>query len=178
MAAVERDFPTEKITVKEIPVGLETELKDVDSLLSREKPDLIINTITSLFLDSYFAEIAKSLGLRLVTPTELDLNDSSFGDSIIRVKSPSRMLAESVRDVVDHFELEKPYLRVLFDEEYRHVAEILKKLLSNGTEFLAIEEDNMKKQLRRIRKKPQMANFVVVANIDTMSNLTNAVGSV
>lgn len=52
----------------------------------------------------------------ILPPPELDIN--SLNKGIVMVKSPDRILMESVRDTVQHFDLASNFLRVLYDREY------------------------------------------------------------
>ena len=93
-------------------------------------PDLLINTDSRVSL--HMKDVARILKIPLVSISDDDpgesggeiwrsMNDASLstGDQgIVMVKSPARVLLESVRDVVQHFSLGSNFLRVLYDEEY------------------------------------------------------------
>ena len=116
--------------------GVEKEKKEqqVHSLSGTTKtvsfPDLLINTDSRVSL--HMKDVARILRIPLVSISDdgpgesggevwRSMNDASLstGDQgIVMVKSPARVLLESVRDVVQHFSLGSNFLRVLYDEEY------------------------------------------------------------
>lgn len=102
-------------------------------------PDLIINTDSQASLA--LNDVATVMGIPLVSVTDDDFRDYSRNDvatrervsdlskdsslagmmtnkGVVMVKSPSRLLAESVRDAVAHFGLGSNLIRVLYDKEY------------------------------------------------------------
>jgi hypothetical protein len=103
-------------------------------------PDLIINTDSQA--SAALRDVATILNIPLVSVTDDDPRDHSANDAIspsdrisdslkdsmlegmvtnkrvVMVKSPSRILMESVRDAVAHFGLRNNLIRVLYDQEY------------------------------------------------------------
>ena len=81
-------------------------------------PDFLIDASSN---GAALADVVKKLGLPTISASlRMDqwYKSGIKSPMYLHLKSPSRVLIESVRDIIYENELEKPYLRILYDQDY------------------------------------------------------------